>query len=51
MDLNKFDIEQIKKCLSLAKKGGLNVLPNPMVGCVITDKKNNIISIQVMYIN
>lgn len=44
MDLNKFDIEQIKKCLSLAKKGGLNVLPNPMVGCVITDKKNNIIS-------
>ena len=41
MDLNKFYIENIKKCFSLAKKGGLNVLPNPIVGCVITDKKNN----------
>ena len=44
MDLNKFYIENIKKCFSLAKKGGLNVLPNPLVGCVITDKNNNTIS-------
>ena len=25
----------IEKCISLARKGILNVSPNPMVGCVI----------------
>lgn len=43
MALNK-DEKFIKKCLKLAEKGGLNVLPNPLVGCVITDTEGNIIS-------
>lgn len=34
----------MKKCFALAKKGEGKTLPNPLVGCVITDDKNNIIS-------
>ncbi len=43
MDLSKEDEKYIKKCFSLAKKGKLNVLPNPLVGCVIV-RDNKIIS-------
>ncbi len=43
MALDK-DEKFIKACFNLAKKGGRNVLPNPLVGCVITDKNGNIIS-------
>lgn len=35
----------MKKCLILAKKGAGKTIPNPMVGSVITDDKNNILSI------
>jgi diaminohydroxyphosphoribosylaminopyrimidine deaminase/5-amino-6-(5-phosphoribosylamino)uracil reductase len=39
------DYEKLmKKCISLGKKGIGNVSPNPMVGCVVLDKHNNIIS-------
>jgi len=34
----------MKKCFALAKKGEGKTIPNPMVGCVITDKNGNIIS-------
>lgn len=34
----------IKQCFALAKKGMGKTLPNPMVGCVITNKNNEIIS-------
>ena len=32
----------MRKCFKLAKKGKTS--PNPMVGCVVLDKNNNIIS-------
>ncbi len=34
----------IKKCFILAKKGKKEAPPNPLVGCLITDKDNNIIA-------
>lgn len=34
----------MKKCLQLAKKGEGNTAPNPMVGCVVLNKNNEIIS-------
>lgn len=34
----------MKKCFALAKKGEGKTLPNPLVGCVITDDDFNIIS-------
>ena len=34
----------MNKCLTLAKKGRGKTSPNPMVGCVVLDKNNNIIS-------
>lgn len=37
-------IKLMRKCLILAKKGRGNVSPNPMVGCVVLDKTENIIS-------
>ena len=40
MDLDK---KYIKECFKLAKKGALNVLPNPLVGCVVV-KNGKIIS-------
>ena len=39
-DYNKF----MKKCISLAKKGNGKTAPNPMVGCIVLDKNDNIIS-------
>ncbi|MCR5265610.1 MAG: bifunctional diaminohydroxyphosphoribosylaminopyrimidine deaminase/5-amino-6-(5-phosphoribosylamino)uracil reductase RibD [Cyanobacteria bacterium RUI128] len=39
------DYEKLmRKCLSLAKKGKGKTSPNPMVGCVVLDKNDNIIS-------
>ncbi len=32
----------MKRCFTLAKKG--NTLPNPMVGCVVTDENNNVLT-------
>ena len=34
----------MQKCLDLAKKAEGKVSPNPLVGCVILDSNNNIIS-------
>lgn len=34
----------MKKCFELALKGEGNTSPNPMVGCVVLDKNNNIVS-------
>lgn len=34
----------MKKCISFAKKGRGKTSPNPLVGCVVLDKDNNIIS-------
>lgn len=34
----------MKKCISLAKKGRGKTSPNPLVGCVVLDKDNNVIS-------
>ena len=34
----------MKKCITLAKKGIGKTAPNPMVGCVVLDKNNEIIS-------
>ena len=34
----------MKKCISLAKKGKGKVSPNPLVGCVVLNKKGSIIS-------
>lgn len=34
----------MKKCFELAKKGAGFVSPNPLVGCVVLDKNDNIIS-------
>lgn len=34
----------MRQCLKLAKKGQGFVSPNPMVGCIVLDKNNNIIS-------
>lgn len=34
----------MRKCFALAKKGEGTVSPNPLVGCVVLDKNNNIIS-------
>lgn len=42
MALNK-DEKYMKMCFELAKKGGLDVLPNPLVGCVVV-KDDKIIS-------
>ena len=39
------DYEKLmKKCIQLAKKGEGNTAPNPMVGCIILNKNNEIIS-------
>lgn len=43
MPFNDEDKKYMKKCFALAKKGGNNVCPNPMVGCVIV-KNGKIIS-------
>lgn len=37
-----FDVRMMRKCLSLATKGGRSVEPNPLVGCVIV-KDNRIV--------
>ena len=34
----------MKKCFELALKGEGNTSPNPMVGCIVLDKNNNIVS-------
>lgn len=34
----------MKKCINLAKKGRGKTAPNPLVGCVVLDKNNKIIS-------
>src|SRR5574344_2219586 len=34
----------MKKCLNLAKRGSGCVSPNPMVGCVVLNKKDELIS-------
>ena len=34
----------MRKCITLAKKGRGKTSPNPMVGCIVLDKNNNIIS-------
>ena len=36
--------ELMKECISLAKKGVGSTSPNPMVGCVVLDKNDNIIA-------
>lgn len=41
---NNLDIKYMKKCISLAKKGKGKVSPNPLVGCVVLNKKGEIIS-------
>ena len=41
---NNLDIKYMKKCLSLAKRGKGKVSPNPLVGCVVLNKKGEIIS-------
>lgn len=41
--LSHSDEKYIKKCFTLAKKGKLNTLPNPLVGCVIV-KNDKIVS-------
>ena len=38
------DIKYMKKCISLAKKGEGKVSPNPLVGCVVLNKKGELIS-------
>lgn len=43
MSFSKADEKYIKKCFNLAKKGGFNVMPNPLVGCVIV-KNGKILS-------
>lgn len=42
--MNKIYEKFMKRCFTLAKKGQGETLPNPLVGCVITDANNNIIS-------
>ncbi len=42
--MDKIYKKMIKKCISLAKKGKGYTAPNPMVGCVITDSRGNILS-------
>jgi len=39
----------MKKCFTLAKKGEGKTAPNPMVGCIITDDKNNILSLYPIF--
>ena len=41
---NNPDIKYMKKCISLAKKGKGRVSPNPLVGCVVLNKKGEVIS-------
>ena len=41
---NNPDAKYMKKCLSLAKRGKGKVSPNPLVGCVVLNKKGEIIS-------
>jgi len=38
------DEKYMRECFKLAQKGKGRVLPNPMVGCVVLDKKGNVIS-------
>ena len=38
------DEKYMTMCFDLAKQGKGNVLPNPMVGCVVLDKEGNIVS-------
>ena len=42
--LNNPDNKYMKKCFSLAKKGKGKVSPNPLVGCVVLNKKGEVIS-------
>lgn len=41
---DSLDIKYMKKCISLAKKGKGKVSPNPLVGCVVLNKKGEVIS-------
>ncbi len=38
------DEKYMRECFKLAKKGKGKVLPNPMVGCVILDKNENVVA-------
>ena len=38
------DEKYMKECIKLAYKGNGKVLPNPMVGCIVLDKNNKIVS-------
>ena len=40
----KQDEKYMKMCFNLAKRGKGMVSPNPMVGCVVLDKKGNVVS-------
>lgn len=42
--MNKVWEKYIKRCFALAEKGRGKTLPNPLVGCVITDENGNVIS-------
>ncbi len=42
--MKSLDEKYMRMCLSLAKKGFGKVAPNPMVGCVVLDKKGNLVS-------
>lgn len=44
MSFSKIDYQMMTLAISLAKKGKYHTQPNPMVGCVITDDKDNILA-------
>ena len=42
--MRNLDEKYMKTCLQLAKRGMGRVSPNPMVGCVVLDKNENVVS-------
>lgn len=42
--MSNLDEKYMKTCLQLAKRGMGRVSPNPMVGCVVLDKNENVVS-------
>ncbi len=42
--MNEIDEKYMKMCFALAKKGEGKVAPNPLVGCVVLDKQEKLVS-------
>ncbi len=44
MPTKPIDVQHMRRCIALARRGAGKTSPNPMVGCVITDRRGRVIA-------